>query len=279
MYLSDFELERLLAEDCEYGDITTPLVGFAGRAKCAFVARSEICATSVDLAARICAKFGLEWQSEYKNGDIIAPSGVIGTASGDFGALHTIYKAVQILFEHSTRISTIAHVMVTAAQKVNPKCQVLATRKTFPFAKKLCLRAAVHGGAKIHRIGVFDEILFFKSHLCAFGSLGEFCARVGEMKAQMPEKKLSVECESADDAHTLFAAGVDILQCDKLGHETLREIVAMRDSEFAGAIVLAAGGINEKNAGEFAATGIDGIVTSRMFAGGMSDIGAKFELI
>ena len=168
--------------------------------------------------------------------------------------------------------------MNEAAKSVNPKCEILATRKSFPFAKKFCLKAVLEGGCGIHRLNLSDSVLFFKNHIKAYGSYDEFLAQISTFKAKAPERKIAVECENLDDCEALLRAGADVVQCDKFTPGAVKRAVDLRDKITPNVALIASGGINLKNVREFASTGADALVTSAMYTQGMADITAVLEI-
>ncbi len=86
-------------------------------------------------------------------------------------------------------------------------------------------------------------------------------------------KPVVVEVCDRDDAVALARAGVGGLQFDKLDPPALAEAVAAVREVAPGLRLLAAGGITAANAADYAATGVDGLVTSWMYGGPGVDIG------
>jgi len=198
--------------------------------------------------------------------------------SGSYDDVHKAWKLAQICLEYACKIATYARAMNEAAKSVNPKCEILATRKSFPFAKKFCLKAVLEGGCGIHRLNLSDSVLFFKNHIKAYGSYEEFLAQIPTFKAKAPERKIAVECENLDDCEALLKAGADVVQCDKFTPGSVKQAVDLRDKIAPNAALVASGGINLKNVKEFASTGADALVTSAMYTQGMADITAILEI-
>ena len=78
--------------------------------------------------------------------------------------------------------------------------------------------------------------------------------------------------------HMEYIGGFDVLlanipEFEKLTASTLADIVVKLRNDFPNIMLLATGGINEKNAAEYARTGIDGIVTTNLYNAKPIDIG------
>lgn len=163
--------------------------------------------------------------------------------------------------------------------KVNAHCELLTTRKTFPFAKKFCIKAVLTGGAMPHRLNISETIVFFPQHRIIYESDLAFYESIIMFKKQAPEKKIVFESETLEDSIQLIKYGADVLQIDKVDIDTLKEIVKYRNENNPNVNIIAAGGININNAKEYAAAGIDGIVTSSVYMCGMANIGTKMKLL
>ena len=276
--ISDAEILRLIDEDLPYFDLTTSLQGIRKNAVLTILPREDVTVSCVDVAAGIARLLDCRAQICVQNSAVVAAKEPIIKISGSYDSVHKAWKLAQICLEYACKIATYARAMNEAAKSVNPKCEILATRKSFPFAKKFCLKAVLEGGCGIHRLNLSDSVLFFKNHIKAYGSYDEFLAQIPTFKAKAPERKIAVECENLDDCEALLKAGADVVQCDKFTPGAVRQAVDLRDKIAPNAALVASGGINLKNVREFASAGADALVTSAMYTQGMADITAVLEI-
>ena len=276
--ISDAEILSLIDEDLPYFDLTTSLQGIRKNAALTILPREDVTVSCVDVAAGIARALGCRAQICVPNSAVVAAKEPIIKISGSYDSVHKAWKLAQICLEYACKIATYARAMNEAAKSVNPKCEILATRKSFPFAKKFCLKAVLEGGCGIHRLNLSDSVLFFKNHVKAYDSYEEFLAQIPTFKAKAPERKIAVECENLDDCEELLKAGTDVVQCDKFTPGAVRQAVDLRDKIAPNAALVASGGINLKNVREFAITGADALVTSVMYTQGMADITAVLEI-
>ena len=72
-------------------------------------------------------------------------------------------------------------------ERVNQKCELLTTRKTFPLSKRFCIKAAICGGATPHRLGLSETILFFDGHRIIYKNNEEFYEAVKNIKIYSSE--------------------------------------------------------------------------------------------
>ena len=276
--LSDAEILAYIGEDLPYFDLTTSLQGIQKSASLTILPREDVTVSCADVAARIAQLLGCEAQICVPNSAVAAAKEPIVKISGSYDDVHKAWKLAQICLEYACKIATYARAMNEAAKSVNPKCEILATRKSFPFAKKFCLKAVLEGGCGIHRLNLSESMLFFKNHIKAYDSYEEFLAEIPTFKTKAPERKIAVECENLDDCEALLKAGADVVQCDKFTPEAIKRAVGLRDKIAPNAALVASGGINLKNVREFAGTGADALVTSAMYTQGMADITAVLEI-
>ena len=277
MRLSDAEILDYINEDLPYFDLTTSLQDIDKKASLEIYSRDEICISCVDVAASIARLLGCESEIFVKNSQICKAGDVIIKIYGSYEDVHKAWKLAQVALEYASAIATYTNQMVKAAKSVNKKCEVLATRKSFPFAKKFCVKAVLEGGGGMHRLGLSDSVLFFKNHIKAYASFDEFISHLPEFKAKMVERKICVEAENLDEASKLLKAKCDVVQCDKFSPEIIKNVLALRDEISPNTMILAAGGVNLSNAKEFAAA--DAIVTSAMYSKGVADISARLEIL
>lgn len=278
--IHDDELLGFIRSDLAPYDLTTSLIKKEANASLEIFTREDITISCIEEVASIARLLHLSCECFYKSGDLAPKNAVLARLSGSFLDLHKAYKLCQVLLEYACGSATYTAKMLKAIKEVNPKCSLLATRKSFPFAKNFCLKAVLSGGAKIHRLGLQDSVLFFAQHRCIYENQQEFYKKIQNFKEELVEKKIVVESCDLVDAKELLKAGVDVLQCDKMSIMQLEELVAFKNSSFKSTMILAAGGINAANAASFAKSGVNAIVSSAMYIkGGMSDISTRMSLV
>ena len=277
--INDAEILAYIGEDLPYFDLTTSLQGIRKNAVLTILPREDVTVSCIDVAASIARLLGCEVQICVPNSAVAAANEPIVKISGSYDDVHKAWKLAQICLEYACKVATYARAMNEAAKSVNPKCEILATRKSFPFAKKFCLKAVLEGGCGVHRLNLSDSVLFFKNHIKAYDSYEEFLAQISTFKAKSPERKIAVECENLGDCEALLRAGADVVQRDKFIPAAVKRAVGLRDKIAPNAALVASGGINLKNVIEFAVAGADALVTSAMYTQGMADITAVLEIV
>ena len=280
---SDSWLEGLLTDDCPGLDLTVELLGIgAAQGIMRFAPKGDCVISGVEQAELLLRKCGLSVSRSAANGQKLQAGQVCLEATGAAAALHRGWKLSQTLMEYMSGIATRSAHMVDQARTVNPGVRVAVTRKNFPGAKAICLEAAMDGGAIVHRQNLSDSILIFEQHRAFLpgtpqASLRNVAAMMEKLHTRGPEHKISAEVDSLEQAMLVAEAGIDIVQCEKFACELLAETVGALRSVRDDIVILAAGGINGDNAAQFAATGVDVLVTSWPYFGKPADIKVTME--
>ncbi len=262
----------LLLEDSGYFDVTTFGLGIGEvLGSMSFAPKEEIILSGCDEVESIIKACGLKYEFFKKNGDRVAPKERILECNGDAKSLHKAWKISQNSFEYMSGIATYTNKMTQIAQTINPNIIIATTRKNFPNAKELMLKAVIDGGGVIHRVGLFDSVLVFKEHLEFFANKSKLELGFKNLKSKFIEKKIAVEVDSFEKANYFASLGADILQCEKMIFEELRECVSLQKS-YPNLIVSATGGITIENIELYAQTGVDFVVTSSPYHAKPMDI-------
>ncbi len=277
--LNDFELETFLAEDVPCGDLTTASLGIADqRARITFASRARpLVVSCTEEAARLCVLHGLEIVGFAASGTLIPPTSIFLEAHGDAGSVHRVWKSVQNLLDYASGIATYTSEMVLSARSVNPDIVIATTRKTTPFTKKIAIKAVESGGGIAHRLGLSESILVFEYHRIFFPNDEAFAGALARAKKANPEKKIVIEAEDTVQAVKFASMGADVLQLEKFTLPKLADAVHILRAKNPSALLMATGGINIENITEYAACGVDVIVTSSPYSAPPADIKVRIE--
>jgi molybdenum transport protein len=272
--LSDQELHQLLAEDVPFGDLTTDSLGIAGHlGRLRFFARDPMVACGTEEAVRLFQLCGAQAKIHTPSGTAAPTETLLLEASGNAGALHRSWKVAQTLMEWCSGIATNATEIVIAARRGHPDVMVACTRKNVPGTRRLAVKACRAGGAVMHRNGLSETLLVFAEHRQFLGSErpDETLAR---LRRQCPEKRVVVEVHSAEEA--LVWANADVLQLEKFPPQAIAEIVAALGQCGSAAVIAAAGGINARNAEDYARAGARLLVTTAPHLAPPRDVQVRF---
>lgn len=161
------------------------------------------------------------------------------------------------ILEYASGIATRTCKLLGKAPAINPRIQLVTTRKGFPGTKEISIKTVVSGGGLPHRLGLSESVLVFAQHLAFLGGMENLIDQMDDIKAKACKNRVFVEVERVEDALKVCKAGADGIQFDKIPSEELSEAVKMLRNINPKLIILATGGINESNAAEYAKTGIN----------------------
>lgn len=174
-----------------------------------------------------------------------------GPARGLLTAERTALNLLQLL-------SGIATLTSQYAERINGTgCTLLDTRKTIPGLRRLSKYATRCGGAKNHRMGLYDGVLIKDNHIAVCGSIGEAVRRA---KAD-GRPNIEAECDTLDQVAEAVAAGADIVLLDNMGPDVLRKAVAIVAGR---AKTEASGGVTLDTIRAIAETGVDFVSVGRI---------------
>jgi len=179
------------------------------------------------------------------------------------------------MIEFASGIAGRTNQLVMAAKKENPSISVAGTRKHPPFVKKMALKALMAGGGVPHRTGLSDTILIFREHLLFTGGYERLPEVIRSVKEKMKERKIVIEAHSLKEALIAAKSGADAVQMDKSTQEIFSECSGKCRAINPNICMIAAGAINDSNAGMYAKAGADVLVTSWMYFAPPADIMAE----
>lgn len=278
MYISEETLDRFIHEDVPYLDLTTELLNIGQYpGKISFASREKGIISGSEEVARILQKLVAKPGLVMPSGTEVSPGQTFLQAEGNASSLHAAWKVCLNILEYCSGIATRTRSLLDNARTVNPNISILSTRKMFPGTRELAIKAVVSGGGFPHRLGLSETILIFRQHINFFASINELAREIPKYRQLACEKKVLVEVEKLDEAILLAEAGVDGLQFDKVHPDQLKHYVQKLRESYTDLLLIGAGGIKETNVVEYAATGIDAIVTTSMYFGRPLDISVKIE--
>ena len=275
--ISDARLDYFMAEDVPYVDLTSVVLGIGAEpGEMEYFSREACIVSGVEEVARLAKMQGCSVDSLHGSGDSVEPDEAILRVSGNAASLHQVWKVGLNLLDHLSAVATKTRAMVDAVHAVNPRCEVLTTRKSMPGCKDLLIEAVMVGGALPHRLGLSETVLVFDHHMTFLGGFNEFVRRIPEFRSRCIEKKLFVEA-TADQAHILANAGVDGIQLDKVPVDQLEPLVRDLRAANPHVTIIAAGGVNLSNAAAYAATGVDGLATTALYTAKPLDMSVRMK--
>ena len=188
--------------------------------------------------------------------------------SGNARALLTAERSALNTVQHLSGIATMTREYVRAMGGGN--AVLLDTRKTIPGLRHLEKYATRQGGARNHRMGLWDAAMIKDNHILVAGSVGEAVRRARDAGVT----SIICEVDRLDQIEPALAAGASHLLLDNMPPATLREAVALVAGRAA---TEASGGVTIATIGAIGASGVDYVSVGRLTQSApAADIGLDF---
>ena len=247
-------VREALAEDVGRGDLYA-LVEPAVKASAKIIAKSDGVVAGVkyiDVLASL-ESFEITWlktdSESFVRGDVIA------TLKADSHTLLRCERTVLDMLLHASSIATLTRKYVELIEPFGVK--LLDTRKTRPLLRVFEKYATRTGGAVNHRMGLDDSLMIKDTHLKTIKDLNSYIAQA---RKSIPfTAKIEVEAETFEIAKLAFEAKCDIVMCDNMTPQQIKEIVAYRDENHPHILLEASGNISLDTIVGYAKSGVDAI--------------------
>jgi nicotinate-nucleotide pyrophosphorylase (carboxylating) len=253
-----------LAEDIGGGDVTAQFtISMDARTKAVCTAKEAMVVCGMAYAKEAFAQIDprIVFTSHAKDGQCVACGARLFTVKGP---ARGIVSAERTAINFLGQLSGIATGARCLQDMVTPYgVTLLDTRKTTPGMRLEEKYAVACGGAKNHRIGLFDMFLLKENHLLAAGikTSDEIdAAALWELVRQMKEETgltVEVEVENGTELAAALTSGCDTVMLDNFSPARIKKAVALRDAIAPNVKLEASGGITEKSLVSFAKTRVD----------------------
>jgi nicotinate-nucleotide pyrophosphorylase (carboxylating) len=268
----DAFIASTLAEDLgEAGDITSqavipPDARFTGT----MASRDAIVVAGTGLAAAFFARLdpAARIQILAEDGASVPAGTALLRVQGRARALLTAERSALNTIQHLSGIATLTRTYVNAIAGTG--AILLDTRKTIPGLRRLEKYATLMGGARNHRMGLWDAAMIKDNHVAVAGGIGEAVGRAVDAGIQ----RIIVEVDRLDQIRPALDAGATWLLLDNMGPATLREAVALVNGQVP---TEASGGVRLDTIRAIAETGVTYISVGRLTQSApAADIGLDF---
>jgi nicotinate-nucleotide pyrophosphorylase (carboxylating) len=169
----------------------------------------------------------------------------------------TILQEERLVLNTMQRMSGIATLTHSYVEKIqNYSTTILDTRKTTPLFRAFEKEAVLLGGAKNHRMGLYDMIMLKDNHIDYCGGIEKAIAAANNyLKAQQLQLPIEVETRSLDDVKRVVkVGGVQRIMLDNFTPQEIEAALVLINKQFE---TEASGGINFDTIEAYAATGVD----------------------
>jgi nicotinate-nucleotide pyrophosphorylase (carboxylating) len=159
------------------------------------------------------------------------------------------------MLQHASGIATMANRYAKLTKDTD--VVLLDTRKTRPGLRDFEKYASRVGGAINHRLGLDDCLMLKDTHLRTIDNLPAFIKKARKRISWVT--KIEIECETFEDVRNAMSAGGDIIMCDNMSPELIKEVVEFRNSDYPHVLLEASGNISLETIEMYAQTGVDAI--------------------
>ena len=201
--------------------------------------------------------FDVEFSYNVSDGDSFKKGDKLILIKGNSSSLLSLERTILNILHHASSIATLTNKFV---QKISPfGVKLLDTRKTRPLLREFEKYAVRCGGGINHRMGLDDCLMLKDTHLKTIDNLDEF---MKEVRAKIPfTSKVEIECEDLEGVKKAMSAGADIVMCDNMSIEQIKEVVEYRNKNYPHILLEASGNVTLDTIEDIAKTGVDAIST------------------
>lgn len=267
-----------LAEDVGSGDATTlATVPEGSESRAVMRAREPLVVAGIAFAEAAFRELAptIRISTAMTDGAKAAAGQVLMKISGPTSAILTAERVALNFVQRLSGVATAASQYTNAI--AGTAAQILDTRKTTPGWRAFEKYAVTCGGARNHRIGLFDMVLIKDNHLAALRDVKPNAVTAAVLRARMkfPHLKVEVEADTLEQVAQAAEAGADFILLDNMPPARLREAVAIVAGRSK---TEASGGVNLQTVKTIAETGVDFISVGAITHSARAvDIGLDFE--
>jgi nicotinate-nucleotide pyrophosphorylase (carboxylating) len=246
-------IDLALEEDIGTGDVTTrALIPPDLQGEAHIRAKAHLVVAGLPVAARVFQKLdaGLNFAPQAAEGQEVEPGTVLAVVTGPAAPILTGERVALNFLMRLSGIATFTRDMVQQLPR-GSQAVLTDTRKTTPGWRLLEKYAVRLGGARNHRLGLFDAVLIKNNHLAAVGSI---TAAVRRAREQAPGLAIEVEVTDLAGLQEALKAGADVIMLDNMDEAAMARAVEITGGR---AILEASGGMTAARLPQVSATGVN----------------------
>jgi len=247
-------IEAVVLEDVGRGDLFSR-ISDSKEVRAYIVAKSNGIFGGKAYIDTLAEMYGLELTWEVEDGKAFEEGEKLLYLFGDSKTILSLERSILDITLHASSIATLTHQFV---QKIEPYgVKLLDTRKTRPLLREFEKYAVRCGGGINHRMGLDDCLMLKDTHLETIDDLSDF---MKEVRMKIPfTSKVEIECENLEMVQEAMVAGADIVMCDNMNNDDIREVVTFRAENYPHILLEASGNVSLDTIEEIAKTGVDAI--------------------
>ena len=253
-------IQNALAEDIGPGDLTsTFLVPADHQSQARIFAKEDAVVAGTEAARTVYRQVDpqIAITAQREDGDSVRPGDTVLEIAGPTRSILTGERVALNFIQRLSGVATVTRKFVDAVAGTG--AEILDTRKTTPGLRALEKAAVKAGGARNHRMGLFDAVLVKDNHLLSHPNLP---AAIQDIRHKYPKLLIEVEADSIEQVREFVRLeALDVILLDNMSPEEIRKCVALRRP---GLKFEASGGVSLVTVRAIAETGVDYISVGQL---------------
>lgn len=250
-------IKKAVKEDMgKNGDVTTDsIISPNKKGRAVLKAKSDgiICGLHVFEDTFFYIDKELKIETFFNDGDRIVKGDIVAVIKGSLNSILKAERTALNFIQRMSGISTCANQFAEAVK--GTKAEILDTRKTLPGFRTLDKYAVKTGGAKNHRIGLFDMFLIKDNHISAAGGITKAVEKALKFRKKKGlDSKIEVEIKNIEEFKEAVKLDVDWIMLDNMNVEDIKKCVKLNKGKKKLEI---SGNVNLERVRELAETGAD----------------------
>jgi nicotinate-nucleotide pyrophosphorylase (carboxylating) len=247
-------LKNVIAEDIGRGDLFSR-ISESKEIRAYILAKSDGVFAGREYIDVLAKMYDLSLLWEVKDGDSFKKGDKLLFVSGDSKSILSLERSILDIALHASSIATLTAQYAEAIKETGVK--LLDTRKTRPLLREFEKYAVRCGGGINHRMGLDDCLMLKDTHLQTIDDLDVF---MQEVRQKIPfTSKVEIECEDLEMVKKAMKAGTDIVMCDNMSMDAIKEVVTFRNENYPHILLEASGNVTLETIEAIAKTGVDAI--------------------
>jgi len=253
-------IQNALAEDIGPGDLTsTFLVPADHQSEARIFAKEDAVVAGTEAARTVYRQVDpqIAITAQREDGDSVRPGDTVLEIAGPTRSILTGERVALNFIQRLSGVATVTRKFVDAVAGTG--AEILDTRKTTPGLRALEKAAVKAGGARNHRMGLFDAVMVKDNHLLSHPNLP---AAIQDIRHKYPKLLIEVEADSIEQVREFVRLeALDVILLDNMSPEEIRKCVALRRP---GLKFEASGGVSLVTVRAIAETGVDYISVGQL---------------
>ena len=248
-------VQLALMEDIGNGDITTEaLVNPNDMGVAKIYAKQDLIIAGLNMVSSVfgyIAPEHFQFEPKCQDGDELLPKQLVCVIKS---SLASLLEGERIALNFLQRLSGIATTTRSYVKILADRSRpiIVDTRKTTPGWRILEKDAVRAGGAKNHRMGLFDGVLIKDNHINICGGIIPAIERVRKQISHL--SKIEVEVESFKQLEDALTASADVIMLDNMSIHDVHEAVKIVDGR---ALLEVSGGVTMDHVEKLVDSGVD----------------------